>query len=53
MELWSCDVLFQPVFMVQTAQDGTGHDPKMLRKPVPMRLQRYGQVWGRLRDARS
>lgn len=54
--LWSAKMLsrcllIKPVLMVQAAQDWMGHHTPMLRKPVPIRLQRRGQWWRRLRDA--
>jgi hypothetical protein len=54
--LWSAKMLsrcllFKPVFIVQAAQDWMDHHTQMLRKPVPIRLQRRGQWWRRLRNA--
>jgi hypothetical protein len=39
----SRDLLFQPVVMLQTCQNGTRYHPQMLRKPMPMGLPRNRQ----------
>src|SRR5215510_14075739 len=52
MGLWSCDVLFQPVFMMQAAKDRTRHHLAMCRPSMPLLLQerrqprkRLGNTW--------
>jgi hypothetical protein len=51
MGLCACDVLFQPVFMVQAAQDPTYPHTQVPWNVVSMCLQRYRQLWRGLRDA--
>src|SRR5262249_36082098 len=50
MGLCACDVLFQPVFMVQAAQDPTYPHTQVPWNVVSMCLQRHRQLWRRLRD---
>ena len=52
MGLWSCDVLFQPVCMVQAAKDRTRHHLAMCRPSMPLLLQGRRQPRTRLGHTR-
>src|SRR5262249_60952526 len=52
MGLWSCGVLFQPVFMVQAAKDRTRHHLAMCRPSLSLLLQESRQRRTRLGHTR-
>src|SRR5215467_8183241 len=52
MGLWSCDVLFQLVFIVQAAKDRTCHHTVMCRQAMPLLLKWSRQSHERLGNTR-